>query len=140
MRSAHIWKVEGIVNLLCCKCSIHRIDNHILITSLLNKHLLGSEQITLGLNRYEILTKGSLIGFATLKGVQEYGLLLIELIDIVLICHKSDLANRAYSLGVKAIWNFAPIDLNFGSRAVCENINMSESLMRLIYKSKKIEN
>ena len=48
-------------------------------------------------------------------------------------------AEKVVNLGVKAIWNFAPIDLNFGSRAVCENINMSESLMRLIYKSKKID-
>ena len=47
-------------------------------------------------------------------------------------------AEKVVNLGVKAIWNFAPIDLNFGSRAVCENINMSESLMRLIYKSKKM--
>ena len=47
-------------------------------------------------------------------------------------------AERVVNLGVKAIWNFAPIDLNFKGRAVCENINMSESLMRLIYKSKKL--
>ena len=47
-------------------------------------------------------------------------------------------SEKVVNLGVKAIWNFAPIDLNFGERAVCENINMSESLMRLIYKSKKM--
>ena len=47
-------------------------------------------------------------------------------------------AEKVVNLGVKAIWNFAPVDLNFGTRAVCENINMSESLMRLIYKSKKM--
>ena len=45
-------------------------------------------------------------------------------------------AKKVVSLGVKAIWNFAPIDLYFDGDVVCENINMSESLMRLIYKSK----
>lgn len=48
-------------------------------------------------------------------------------------------AKQAISGGVRAIWNFAPTDLNFGKEAVCENINMSESLMRLIYKSKKLD-
>lgn len=44
-------------------------------------------------------------------------------------------AKKVVELGVKSIWNFAPIDLYFDG-VVCENINMSESLMRLIYKSK----
>lgn len=48
-----------------------------------------------------------------------------------------DLAKRVISCGIKSIWNFAPIDLNFGDLAVCENINMSESLMRLIYKHER---
>lgn len=47
-------------------------------------------------------------------------------------------SKRAINAGVKAIWNFAPIDLYFGEDVVCENINMSESLIRLIYKSKNV--
>lgn len=61
-------------------------------------------------------------------------------VDVAIISVQKEqaeiVAEKVVSLGVKAIWNFAPIDLNFGNRAVCENINMSESLMRLIYKSK----
>ncbi len=49
--------------------------------------------------------------------------------------HAEAVAKRVVQAGVKAIWNFAPIDLYFDG-VVCENINMSESLMRLIYKSK----
>ena len=64
-------------------------------------------------------------------------------IDVAIIAVQKEIAEKtaqkAVDLGVKAIWNFAPIDLNFGDSAVCENINMSESLMRLIYKRKKIE-
>lgn len=64
-------------------------------------------------------------------------------VDVAIISVQKEqaqlVAEKVVNLGVKAIWNFAPIDLNFGSRAVCENINMSESLMRLIYKSKKID-
>ena len=49
--------------------------------------------------------------------------------------HAEPVAKRVIKAGVKSIWNFAPIDLYFGEGIVCENINMSESLMRLIYKS-----
>ena len=49
--------------------------------------------------------------------------------------HAETMAKRVIKLGVKAIWNFAPTDLYFGSSVAVENINMSESLMRLIYKS-----
>lgn len=63
-------------------------------------------------------------------------------IDIAIISVQKELAEeiakKVIALGVKSIWNFAPIDLYFGDDVVCENINMSESLMRLIYKSKKI--
>ena len=63
-------------------------------------------------------------------------------VDVAIISVQKEqaklVAEKVVSLGVKAIWNFAPIDLNFGNRAVCENINMSESLMRLLYKSKKM--
>ena len=60
-------------------------------------------------------------------------------IDIAIISvqkeHAEQVAKRVIQAGVKSVWNFAPIDLYFDG-AVCENINMSESLMRLIYKSK----
>lgn len=63
-------------------------------------------------------------------------------IDIAIISvqkeNAENVAKMAVKMGVNAIWNFAPIDLYFGDNVVCENINMSESLMRLIYKSKKL--
>lgn len=59
--------------------------------------------------------------------------------DIAIISVQKELAEevakKVISLGIKSIWNFAPIDLYF-SGVACENINMSESLMRLVYKSK----
>lgn len=63
-------------------------------------------------------------------------------IDIAIISVQKELAEeiakKVIGCGIKSIWNFAPIDLYFGDDVVCENINMSESLMRLIYKSKKV--
>ncbi len=63
-------------------------------------------------------------------------------IDIAIISVQKEIAEKTarqvVSLGVKAIWNFAPTDLYFGEDVVCENINMSESLMRLIYNSKTL--
>ena len=40
----------------------------------------------------------------------------------------------AVKCGIKAIWNFAPIDLYLGEDIAVENINMSESLFMLAYK------
>lgn len=61
-------------------------------------------------------------------------------IDVAIISVQKEqaetVAKKTISAGVKAIWNFAPIDLYFGEEVACENINMSESLMRLLYKSK----
>ena len=63
-------------------------------------------------------------------------------IDIAIISVQKELAEevakKVIACGIKSIWNFAPTDLYFGDSVVCENINMSESLMRLIYRSKKI--
>lgn len=64
-----------------------------------------------------------------------------NVIDIAIISVQKEIAEsiakRVIKNGVTAIWNFAPVDLFFGDEAVCENINMSESLMRLVYKRKK---
>lgn len=64
-------------------------------------------------------------------------------IDIAIISVQKEIAEKTaqkvVDLGVKAIWNFAPTDLYFGGGVVCENINMSESLIRLIYKSRDLE-
>jgi redox-sensing transcriptional repressor len=42
-------------------------------------------------------------------------------------------------LGIKAIWNFAPTDLNLPSDVIVENVHLSESLMRLSYNLKSME-
>lgn len=39
-------------------------------------------------------------------------------------------------LGVKAIWNFAPTELNVSKDIVVENVHLTESLMRLSYRLK----
>jgi len=63
-------------------------------------------------------------------------------VDIAIISvqkeYAEQMAKRVVDAGVKSIWNFAPTDLYFGGGVVCENINMSESLMRLIYKTKSL--
>lgn len=65
-------------------------------------------------------------------------------VDIAIISVQKEqaqaVAKKVIENGIKAIWNFAPIDLNFGKGVVCENINMSESLMRLIFNSKSVLN
>ena len=42
----------------------------------------------------------------------------------------ADLANW----GIKAIWNFAPTDLNVSKNVMVENVHLAESLMRLSYR------
>ena len=83
---------------------------------------------------------------SSVKGVEVYNVSELEEYlsknptDIAIISVQKEqaekVAKRVVDCGVKSIWNFAPIDLYFDGDVVCENINMSESLMRLIYKSK----
>lgn len=53
----------------------------------------------------------------------------------------ADIALRVVNCGVKAIWNFAPIDLRLPKNVVIETIHLSDTLMRLSYalRTKEIE-
>lgn len=48
-------------------------------------------------------------------------------------------AKEIIRLGIKAIWNFAPIDLNLPPDILVENVHLAESLMTLSYRLKEIE-
>ncbi|NLL93952.1 MAG: redox-sensing transcriptional repressor Rex [Clostridiales bacterium] len=48
-------------------------------------------------------------------------------------------ADRLYKLGVKAFWNFAHTDLNVPQDCVVESVHLSESLMRISYNLKSME-
>lgn len=48
-------------------------------------------------------------------------------------------ANELVECGIKAIWNFAHVDLNVPSNIVVENVHLSESLMKLSYNLNKFE-
>ncbi len=45
-----------------------------------------------------------------------------------------EIAERLVNAGVKAIWNFAHVDLEVPDDVVVENVHLSESLMRLSYR------
>ena len=49
------------------------------------------------------------------------------------------MAANVVKWGVKAIWNFAPIDLQLPKNVLVENVHLAESLMRLSYKLKELE-
>lgn len=49
------------------------------------------------------------------------------------------IAKEIVGLGIKAIWNFAPIDLNLPKDVMVENVHLAESLMRLSYNLKTSE-
>ena len=51
----------------------------------------------------------------------------------------SDVASQLVALGVKSLWNFAPIDLEVPKDVTVENIAMSESLYVLSYRMKNQE-
>ena len=48
------------------------------------------------------------------------------------------MAEKVLNLGVKAIWNFALVDLEVPSDVVVENVHLSESLLRLSYRITKL--
>ncbi|HIU02281.1 MAG TPA: redox-sensing transcriptional repressor Rex [Candidatus Onthocola gallistercoris] len=45
-----------------------------------------------------------------------------------------DLAHHLVDLGIKAIWNFAPTDLNLSEDVCVKNVHLNESLMTLSYE------
>lgn len=45
-----------------------------------------------------------------------------------------DTLNRLYTGGVRAVWNFAPIDLNHPEEMIVVNVHLSDSLQILSYK------
>ena len=47
-----------------------------------------------------------------------------------------DVADQVTKLGIKGIWNFAPVELEFNDDVVIENIHLSDSLMVLGYNLK----
>lgn len=49
-----------------------------------------------------------------------------------------EITNRLVKCGIKAIWNFAHIDLVVPDNVVVENVHLSESLMRLSYRVSNI--
>ena len=48
-------------------------------------------------------------------------------------------AEQLTSCGIKAIWNFAHIDLNVQDKVLVENVHLSDSLMRLSYNINRLE-
>jgi redox-sensing transcriptional repressor len=64
-------------------------------------------------------------------------------VDIAAITTPSDSAKEVAAnvkrLGIKSIWNFAPIFIYLGEDIAVENINMSESLFMLAYKANNLK-
>ena len=48
--------------------------------------------------------------------------------------HAREMALELIKYGVKAFWNFAPIDLNLPDDIIVENVHLAESLMTLSYR------
>jgi len=44
-----------------------------------------------------------------------------------------EVAERLVQNGIKAIWNFAHVDLNVPKGVLVENVHLSDSLMKLSY-------
>ena len=58
-------------------------------------------------------------------------------IDIAILCipknGAQDIVDRLVKVGVKGIWNFAPIDLEVTKGVIVENVNLTERLFTLSY-------
>lgn len=64
-------------------------------------------------------------------------------IDIAILCipknGAQELMNRIVKIGIKGVWNFAPIDLEVPKDVIVENVNLTESLFTLSYLMKESE-
>lgn len=50
-----------------------------------------------------------------------------------------DIADKLVIYGIKAIWNFAHVDLNVPEGVIVENVHLSDSLMKLSYNLNRYE-
>ena len=61
-------------------------------------------------------------------------------IDIAILCipknGAQDVVDRLVKVGIKGIWNFAPVDLVVPNDVKVENVHLSESLLTLVYLMK----
>ncbi len=76
-------------------------------------------------------------------GIDELdGYLRAHHIDIAIICTPKEAAQKSadllVSFGIKAIWNFAPIDVAVRRGVAVENVHLSDSLYVLSYKVKSV--
>ena len=84
-----------------------------------------------------------LIGM-TVRGVEVYDIDMLEdflskneVIIAALTLPKNKatkIAGELVDLGIKALWNFAPVDLNLPDDVIVENVHLSESIMTLSYR------
>lgn len=62
-------------------------------------------------------------------------------VDIAILCipknSAQEVADKLVGVGVKGIWNFAPIDLEVPSDVIVESVNLTESLFTLSYLMKE---
>ena len=71
------------------------------------------------------------------KGVLETFLKENDVAIVALAIPRGDavsVAKKLYDCGIRAIWNFAHVDLDLPSDAFVENVHLSESLMQLSYR------
>ncbi len=91
---------------------------------------------------------GKVVNGVTVRHIDELSVFIKENdIDIAAITVPKEkapkIALEVSNLGVKAIWNFAPTDLNLPDSVIVENVHLADSLMRVSYsinarnKSKK---
>lgn len=63
-------------------------------------------------------------------------------IDIAILCTNKGsaqgVADKLVDSGIKAIWNFAPIDIKVPKDVIVENVNLIESLLTLTYLYKSV--
>lgn len=84
-----------------------------------------------------------LIGM-TVRGVEVYDIDMLEeflsknevmIAALTLPKNKATkIAGELVDLGIKALWNFAPVDLNLPEDVIVENVHLSESIMTLSYR------
>lgn len=81
---------------------------------------------------------GKTIGNITVKSLDEIqDFLLKNKIEIATLTvpksEADEIAKLLVSCGIRAFWNFSPIDLNVGDDIIVENVHLSDSLLKLSF-------
>lgn len=140
------YKTSQLIQVIAKTLGIDKSQNVVIIgAGRMGQALAGYGRLNKsGFNIISIFDKnpkviGNIVNNLKVQDVEEIdGFVENNLVDVGIICISNDegpmVAEKLANLGIKAIWNFSPVDIKPSENVIVENVHLIESLTILSYK------